>query len=431
MSGTGTIPDCWQAALDAALSGREAAEREARREAFARFRERGFPSTRDEDWRHVDLAPIARTAFETPPVADAGAVRALSASPRPGLAEEAARLVFVNGRFVDALSRLDGLPEGLEAGPLRSAAQEVAVAAGEAPAHPFADLNAALWRDGAFVRLAPGAHVDRPVHVVHLVHGTVAASVAHPRVVVLAGARSRGALVQTFGGRPTGPWLTNAVTLLRVGEGARMDHLEVQEEDPTAWHVHVLDARIERDAQLATHVLSLGAAVSRREAAVVLAGPGAACRLDGLMVADGTRHVDHRTNVDHAVPHGTSRQLFKAILEDHATTAFAGRVLVRQDAQQTDAKQSNHNLLLSRDAVADSKPQLEIFADDVKCAHGATVGQLDEDSVFYLRSRGIAESDARAMLVRAFAAEIPSCVEHEILRAHAQARLRQRLPGDA
>ena len=233
-----------------------------------------------------------------------------------------------------------------------------------------------------------------------------APTAAQPRVFIEAGRGSRGVVVQDHVSLSAAPAFTNAVSELHVGVEAELDWVLLQRESDATFHVSLAVALLERDAKLATHTVTLGGRFVRNDLAVTLAGEGAEATLNGLFLGRGERLVDNHSFVDHAVPHGTSRELYKGVLADRSRGVFRGRVLVRPDAQKTDARQSNPNLLLSEDAEIDSKPQLEIFADDVKCSHGSAIGRSDENALFYLRSRGIDEAAARALLVRGFAAEV-------------------------
>lgn len=414
----------------------------ARREAaIASFRSMGFPSRRSEDWQHTDLGPVTRTVFRpTGTVAGSALDRAAPLVDALPPVPAAARRVFVNGHPAPALARTHDLPDGVEVIGLAEILGSDSAGADLEPrlarlvdgdGHPFAALNTALWTDGVLVRVRAGVHVERPIHLVFLAVGPEERTAVHPRVLVVLEAESRLSVVETWTGSSTVPWLSNTVVEVWLDAGARFDLLEVQHQPRTTLHFRNLHVRQARDSRFAATCLSLGATIARSDVKVHLDGPGAECRLDGLTIVSECRHADHVTLIDHARPHGTSRQLYKGILDDEARAAFSGRILVQPHAQKTDARQVNHNVLLSHDAIANSKPQLEILADDVKCAHGATMGQLDEDAIFYLRSRGIDETTARTLLLRAFAAEVPARIEHEDMRTYAQALLERWLPSEA
>jgi Fe-S cluster assembly protein SufD len=343
----------------------------------------------------------------------------------------------VNGRFRADLSTAHGLPAGVHAASLQHA---IAASPGRVEPHlaravsiegrPFAALNAAFLGDGAFVHVG----ADSRGGVLELVFATVATTSAagvHPRTLVVAGRGSRATLVETYVALGPHAAFTNAVTEIALSEGARLDHFQVQDQPSGAFHFAAVGSSQAREAKLLTHSTALGAALSRSDVVARLEGPGAEARLAGLYMADGERVVDNHSVVEHRVPHGTSRELFKGILDGSARAVFAGRVRVLEGALKTDAHQLNSNLLLSRDAVVDTMPQLEIYADDVKCGHGGTVGELDAEALFYLRSRGIGLARARSLLIYAFAREMVELVGPPGLRARLGERVAARLPDGA
>lgn len=406
------------------------AQREA---AMARAEQRGFPGPDDEEWRFTPITPITRASFDG--AGPAPAVSAELTGLRLGRDAVAAELVFVNGRFAPELStpaadgvRVLSLAEALERAPASLEPYLFRVAGEDSV---FADLNTALAEDGAVVLIPERTVVDRPVHLVFLGSGTGTrtAAMAHLRTLIVAGRGSQASIVQTWGGAEGAAYLTTAVTEVVVEDGAIVDHYRLQQEGGAAFHVQSLHARQERASRFADHALLLGAALSRNDATVRLEGEGADCVLDGLFVAGGTQHVDAHTRIDHARPHCTSRELYNGVLDGRARGVFHGRIVVRPDAQKTNAHQANHNLLLSREALVNSTPALEIRADDVKCKHGSTTGQIDAHSLFYLRSRGIDEAAARAMLVYAFAAEVLGRVALPPVRRRLHGLLARRLPG--
>ncbi len=409
--------------------------RTLREEGLAQLARQGFPTPRHEDWKYTDVAPIVSRGFA--PVA-AGRSEALKARVAQ-LALPGPRLVFVDGRHSPELSSLEGLYEGVTVKPLRAAVREDTQALeavlgrrARAEAHPFTALNAALLEEGAFVQVRAGAVAPSPVQLVFLASGAGTAPVlASPRVVVVAGENSEAALVELYAGVEGGASFTNAVTEVVLGDNARLHHYKLQAEPDAAFHLASLHAWQGRDSRLASHAFALGGALARNEVHSVFAGEGGECVLNGLYVGRGTQHLDNRTDLDHAVPRCTSRELYKGVLDGRARGTFHGRVLVRQDAQRTDASQTNRNLLLSEEALVDTRPQLEILADDVKCAHGAAVGRLDEQALFYLRTRGIPRAEAERLLTYAFASEVVGAVTLEPLRARVEELLAGRLPGGA
>jgi Fe-S cluster assembly protein SufD len=399
------------AAFAPARAGEPAWLARLRRDAISAFADAGLPHTRLEAWRHTNVTPLARVPFE---VAEPGAPVSREALEEVSFPVYACSLfVFVDGfhrpelsapRALSAGVRTASLAELLAREPERLEAElghEV-----DPKLHPFAALNAAFLDDGAVLFVPDGARLDQPVHVVFASSGARADRVRHPRVLVVAGRESRADVIVDHVDLAPARGFTNAVVEVRVAQGAELGLVLVQREADATFHVSNLAARVERDAHLSAHTVTLGGALVRNDATVLLAEQGASCRLHGLFAGEGEQLLDHHTLIDHAVPHGTSRQLCKGILGGSARGVFRGRVIVRPDARKTDAEQSNPNLLLSAAAEVASQPQLEIHADDVKCRHGSSIGRLDEDALFYLRARGLDEAEARDLLTRGFAAEV-------------------------
>ncbi len=397
--------------------------------AMARFVEKGFPTTREEAWRKTSVARIARTAFRPADVSLSGA-EALSGLDLPGF--HGPRLVFVNGRWSAELSTpgpaRPGLREVLARQPARLEPLLTRMIGDSG--HVFADLNTAFLEDGAVVFVAPGTVLEEPVHLVYLsVNPQPEPTVSFPRTLIVAGRGSEARLVESYGGKNGEAYLTDAVTEVLVEEGAALDHYKLQREGESAFHLATLAVRQGRHARFTDHAISLGAALARNDIGVLFGGEGGECALNGLFLADGERHTDTHTRIDHAVPHCSSRELYKGILDGSARGVFDGLIVVRPGAQKTDAWQTNKNLLLSRHALVESTPRLEILADDVKCKHGSTTGQLDPVALFYLRSRGIAEAAARAVLTYAFASDLVQRIRVEPLRRAVEACLQSRLPS--
>ncbi|HUB95168.1 MAG TPA: Fe-S cluster assembly protein SufD [Stellaceae bacterium] len=401
----------------------------SRAAALALFAELGFPTRREEAWRFTDLRPLERTIY--PPARPAARAEARDVAPWR-LNEPSWRIVLVDGVFAPDLSDLAGLPKGAWLASTATTLAERPELVEAALAHdpnarqPFAALNAALFADGWVLALDPGVVLERPVEVIHLAREGGPRSL-HPRSAALLGADSGARIVETFAG--AGDYWTNAATVVRVGDGANLAHVRVQDESSRAIHIALTQARLERGAHYYGFALTLGARLSRLDLQVRFDGADAQCGLDGAFLLRGEQEATTATVIDHAAPGGTTRELFKGVVEDRAHGVFLGRIAVREDAQQSDAQQLNRNLLLSRRAAIDTKPELEILADDVKCAHGATVGDLDEAQMFYLRSRGIAEADARRLLVEAFAAETLDRIEDAGLREPLARHLARWLQG--
>lgn len=405
--------------------------RALRERGLARFAALGFPTTRLEDWKYTNVAPIAREHFQPAAAALSAEAAALAGAAR---LDGAVELVFVNGRYAPSLSARAPLPAGVVVDSLAAACRDHAALVephlGRIAAiddDGVAALNTALLDDGAFIHIPAGAVLEAPIHClfVSLAGGQPTAS--HPRLLIVAGDGSRAAVVEQYVGR--GRYWTNAVTELALGSGAQVAHHKLQDEDVAAYHLAVAAAAQAGGSHFGSHAVALGAGLSRSAIATRFDDADAGCALDGLYIADGRQHVDHHTTVDHARPRGTSRELYKGILGGRATGVFNGKVFVRPGAQQSDAEQMNQNLLLSDDAQIDTKPQLEIFADDVRCSHGATIGQLSDDAIFYLRARGIDPAEARRLLIRGFAHELVERVAVAALRRRLEALLAARLPA--
>lgn len=394
-----------------------------RREALARFERIGLPGRKDESWRFTNIAPIEQTVFAGPdpePIVDDGIRAAAGRFAIAGL--DAHRIVFVNGVYQPALSnfkmggglRITAVANAIDRGDTVFGAHFGENIAGLD--HPFTVLNAAFFQDGAFVHVADGAVVDKPIHLIYLAAAGARPLALHPRTLVVAGRAAQATILETYAGIGEGAYLSNGVTEMLLAEDAHVDHYKLQIEGPGACHVQSLYARQMRSSNLRTHSFALGAALARQNVSVVLGGEGSETVLNGLYAIGGTQHCDTHTRLDHALSHGRSAELYKGILDGRASGVFTGRIKVHPDAQKTDAYQKNKALLLSDDAVVNTQPQLEIFADDVKCTHGATVGQLDAESAFYLRARGIGSEEARALLTFAFAGEVIDQVRIEPLR---------------
>ena len=391
-----------------------------RKNALERFLDKGFPTTRDEEWRFTNVTPLVSGSFALPVLPHADAEKDAGALRKDFGFGESHELVFVNGRVSKALSSLGELPDGVVAMSLADALASSAHAetlrpilsqgsgSGTGEDTPFFDLNEAFLSDGAFVHVPKGVVLERPIHLMFLMSSRSAdvPMVTHPRTVIVGEAGSQLRIIESYGGPDDAVYWTNAVTQVIAHESAVIDHYKLQRESASAFHMASLGYVQARSATVSNYSVSLGARLARHDIRAELDGEGADVTLNGLYVVKGSQHVDHHTVIDHRVPHCTSRELYKGVLDDASSGVFNGRVIVRADAQKTDSQQSNRNLLLSDDALVNTNPQLEINADDVKCAHGATIGQLDPEALFYLRSRGIAREDARRILTEGFMADV-------------------------
>jgi Fe-S cluster assembly protein SufD len=406
-----------------------------REDGLHRFLSLGFPTTRDEEWRFTSVAPIAERTFMLATSLPADASNVDVASFRlPGASS--AELVFVNGHYVAALSRQGALPKGACAESLApvlaSRVHEVEPhLARVAPFehHAFVALNTAFLDDGARIHLPAGTILQQPIHLLFIATNAIDGHpiMVHPRVLISLSANSQASVVETYAGPGGATYMTNVVTEVVLGENAVLDHYTLQYEGADAYHVGAIHVHAQRSATYAAHSISLGGALTRNDVMASLNGEGVECTLNGLYAADGQRLVDNHTTIDHAQPHCGSREIYKGILADHARGVFNGKIIVRPDAQKTDAKQTNRALLLSENAQINTKPQLEIFANDVKCTHGAAVGQLDDEALFYLRSRGLSDTAARHLLIRAFAADVLGRLPLGPVRAGIDARLQRQL----
>ena len=383
--------------------------RERRDAAAKRFADVGFPNTRQEDWRFTNVAPIADAKFPLATGSFSHAPALVSSVAVPG----SLRLAIVNGQFAAGLSDLSAMPKGVRIAGLRDGARDGTDGLDQhlgkvfsIDAHPFAALNTSHLDDGVAIFVTSGAVVETPIHIVIVTSGEGKPVAAHPRVLVVAGANSEVTIAQTFIGAAGDEYFNNAVAEVVVGEGAIVEYYTDQRESERAFHIANIQAQVAARGVFASHAFSTGARIQRHDIGIALRGEGADCTMNGVYLADGERLIDTHTSLDHAMPHCTSHEIYKGILAGKARAVFNGRIIVRIDAQKTDAKQTNRALLLSDDATINSNPQLEIFADDVKCTHGAAVGQLDEEAMFYLQARGLTRSEARDMLLHAFAGEV-------------------------
>lgn len=401
------------------------------RAAHSRFTELGFPTRFDEEWRFTDVRPIAEIGFAPAAVVSPVSPELLAEFAFAGIRQ----IVFVNGRYAPELSTASDLPAGVKALPLSVALrQEAALLEPHLGRYagferePFVALNTAFLEEGAFVHIARGAVVEEPIHLLYLSTGAEKPFAAHPRTLIVAEENSQATIVESYAGEDGAVYFTNAVTEVVLRENAVVDHYKLQRESDSAFHIATTQIQLSRSSNFSSHNITFGGAITRNDVNAVLADEGIECTLNGMYLANGKRVVDNHTAIDHAMPHCDSHELYKGILDDRARGIFNGKIFVREDAQKTDAKQTNKTLLLSEDAQINTKPQLEIYADDVKCTHGATVGQLDAGQLFYLRSRGLPEQDARALLVYAFASDIVSRIKVGAVREALDGLLLARLP---
>ncbi len=405
-----------------------------RRAAITRFAELGFPTTQDEDWRFTSVRPIVQTAFALS--ADGGAEptrRDLEPFAFSGLG--GSQLVFVNGQYSPRLSSLRPLPAGVVVSSLASALTLYpdlieAHLARYADFHhdAFTALNTAFMEDGVFVRIRRGTVLEEPIHLLYVSTGAPAPIMTHPRNLIVADENSQAAIVEDYVSLGGDVCFSNGVTEVVVGGNGVLSHYLIERENLQAFNVSTLRVQQGRSSSVTSHSVLVGGALVRNNVHPVMAGEGGECLINGLFMATGRQHMDNYMKVEHAGPHCGSRQFYHGILDGSSHGVFHGRIVVHKDAQKTDAKQTNRNLLLSEDAQIDTKPQLEIYADDVKCTHGATIGQINEEAVFYLRSRGIGKESARALLLFAFAGESLQRMKDEPIRRYLEGLVTRWLP---
>jgi Fe-S cluster assembly protein SufD len=384
--------------------------RKLRQDAFARFCEAGFPTIHDEDWRFTNVSAIAQTPFR---LARNGRFRLSQKELEPyRVAGVACQLVFVNGCFARELSLLGKLTDGVK---VNSLAAEISSNPGGIEPHlgryldvrrdTFCALNTAFVQDGAYVHIPRGTLVEAPICLLFVSTGDDAPSMSHPRNLIVAEEDCQATFVEDYVSLDGGAVFCNTVTELVAGDHTVLSHYMIEREHKEAFNISTLRIQQGRSTNVVSHSVLLGGALVRNNVHPVLAGEGGECLINGLFIGNGRQHLDNYMLVEHSNPRCSSRQFYNGILDGHAHGVFHGRIIVHKDAQKTDAKQTNRNLLLSDDAQIDTKPQLEIYADDVKCTHGATIGQIEGDALFYLRSRGIDEVSARKLLLFAFASE--------------------------
>ena len=391
--------------------------RELRARGAERFAAVGFPTTRDEDWKYTSAAPIAD--LDVRAIAEPGG-EVTRESLAPFTFGEAGwtTLVFVNGRYDADLSTAGVASAGVRVLPLAEAREEMgelvrdtlgSICAVEQNA--FIALNTALHADGAVIHLAKDAVAAAPIHLLFVSDALSAKGASHPRILIVAEPNAKATVIESYVALGEATYLTNSVTEISLGDGATIAHYKIQRESPRAYHVATVDARQGRDSHFVSFSFATGAALSRTNVWTILGGEGCGATLNGLYMADGAQHVDHQTRIEHQKENCYSREVYRGVLDDTAHGVFNGKVYVHPEAQKTDGKQENHTLLLSPRAQIDTKPQLEIFADDVKCTHGATVGRIDNTSLFYMKSRGVSALRARQLLTYAFAADVLEQIE--------------------
>lgn len=399
-----------------------------RNAAMESFRAQGFPTSKNEEWKFTDVRAIADLNVQQSSTRIEVDAESYSI---PNL--EGHRLVFVNGIFDAAQSHIGELPNGVT---LTNLANAIATDNEVVQEHlnryaattqdsAFTQLNTALMQDGVFLHVSQNVQIEQPIHVLFLGIGGDETPLSSTRNLLIIGAESRVQIIEHYAGE--GVYLTNTVTEVVAGKNADIDHVKLQLESLEAFHISTLQVMQERDCRFASHNIDMGGRLVRNNGQAVMGGANIECTLNGLYVVGGNQHVDNHTAMDHAQPNCNSYEIYAGVLGGSARGVFNGKIFVRRDAQKTDAKQTNRNLLLSGDAMINTKPQLEILADDVKCTHGCTIGQLDEEALFYLRSRGLNETTARNLLIYAFANDVINGIEEEPVRTFMEAKLLHQL----
>ena len=394
---------------------------ETRRAAISRFAELGFPTPRHEEWKYTNVAPLLRHKFKLAQEPVHLSKAALAEFVFAGLPQNL--LVLVNGRFAKELSHVESSVKGLVIDSLSQVLQRGDEITGKYLGHyanfedeAFVALNTAFADDGAFIRVPRNIVLEEPIHLLHLSDPSKSSFLAHPRNLILVGEGSQVTLIESYHHLSGQAYFNNVVTEMVVEENAIVDHVRIQDESRQAFHIAAREVQQAKGSVYSSISIDLGGALVRNNFHLRLNAENCEGNLYGFYMAAGQQHVDNHTLIDHAMPHCNSKEHYKGILDDKAHGVFNGKVMVRPDAQKTNAYQSNQCLLLSNEAIIDAKPQLEIFADDVKCSHGAAIGQLDEEAAFYLRSRGIGAEEANSMLRYAYASEVLDHIKIEPVR---------------
>ncbi|WP_342722187.1 Fe-S cluster assembly protein SufD [Bradyrhizobium sp. B097] len=387
-----------------------------RREAFEAYERLGLPHRRIEDWKYTDLRALMREVLPLAPAPDAAALGRAAAAVKLRAIDDVRRLVLVDGVFAPDLSDLGHLDKGLSIRPLREVLEDGGEALSSDYSNPMIALNGAMATDGVFIKIADGAVLSQPLHIVHVASGAAPAAM-FTRSLLGLGRDASATLVESFlAAEGAGTYQAHDALVVLIGDNARFDHVRLVEDSVDAFNISSATVSLGAHAHFNTFGLTSGGHVSRYQLTITCAGEGSKVETNGVNLINGKQHADTTLFIDHAVPHCASREIFRAVVDDRAHSVFQGRIIVRPDAQKTDAKMMTRALLLSDDAEADNKPELEIFADDVTCGHGATTGALDESLLFYMRARGLPEKEAQALLIQAFVGEAIETIASDALR---------------
>ncbi len=402
-----------------------------RKDAIAKFSELSFPTIKDEEWKYTNITPLFKHSFK--PAASISEIENAQVDQFTFDDLKGYLAVFVNGIYSKDLSRLENLPKEVVISSLEDAINSSHLAVqkyfskyADYKQHIFTSLNTAFTKDGAFIHIPDGKILEDPVHILFITNSNGEKILSQPRNLFSVGKNSQVKILEHFVSIDHGIYFTNSVSEISAGENAVVDHVKLQEESKNAFHIHRIEVEQERNSNFTSHSISLGGIISRNDCNIRFNGEGGEGTLNGLYLTDGEQLYDTHTMIDHAKPHCTSHEHYKGILDDKSRGVFNGKVMVRKDAQKTNAFQENNNIILSAEALVNTKPQLEIFADDVKCTHGATIGQLDMDSMFYLKSRGIGKETARAILIHAFASDIIKSIPLKPIKSYIESILTER-----
>lgn len=408
---------------------------ELRKSAISNFSRLQFPTTRDEEWKYTNIAPLLRHTFK--PAQKSAEDYDVKVNHFLFDTMEHSLIVFVNGMYSKALSKIKDLPEGVIVNSLSEAIKQdnpvVKKHLGkyaDFKGHIFTSLSTAFVNDGSFVYVPDGKVIDEPIHILFLSITNDSKMLVQPRNLFVAAKNSRSTIIEHYASLNEDIYFTNSVTEIVTEENAFFDHVKLQEESGKAYHIGRMDVHQERNSNFVSHLISFGAEISRNDFNCRFNDEGGECMLNGLYLIEGNQLFDAHTLIDHAKPHCNSHEHYKGILMDSSRGVFNGKVVVRKDAQKTNAFQENNNIILSNDAIVNTKPQLEIFADDVKCSHGATIGQLDNDAMFYLKSRGIGKDAARAILIHAFASDVVRYIKLNAVRDYVEGILKKKFHED-
>lgn len=402
-----------------------------RKEAISNFSKLDFPNTKDEEWKYTNITSLLKYNFKPASIKVEVSVEQVNKFLFDKL--EHSLLVFINGQFEEKLSKIKNLPEGVIAGSIAKAIKQKSPIVekhfgkySDFKNQIFTALSTAYTKDGAFVFIPEGKIVEGPVHILFLASSGDENILSQPRNLFVAGKNSQVTIIEHFSSLDQSIYFTNSVTEIVAEENAIVNHIKLQEESKKAFHIGRMEVEQERASNFTSYAISLGGNISRNDFNCKFNDEGGECTLNGLFLLDGTQLFDVHTLIDHAKPHCNSHEHYKGILDEKSRGVFNGKVMVRKDAQKTNAFQENNNIILSNDALVNTKPQLEIFADDVKCSHGATIGQLDDDSMFYLKSRGIGEETAKTILIHAFASDVVQTIKIKAVKDYIEEILTQR-----